>query len=80
MCSVDHYKPLKLKHNTMGLYQVAAKTPKEAKLLVQRYIKFGSAGDCKEIPEKYIRDTHDFSGEKVKYWRLPYKMVCKVTY
>lgn len=77
-CSVDYYKPLNFKHSTQGFYQVAAKTSAEARELVQKYIKFGSAGTCNEIPEECIRGTYDFSGVDVKFVRLPYKMVMKL--
>lgn len=42
ICLVDHYRRASRQRNTAGRYRVGARTPKEAKALLQKAIGFGS--------------------------------------
>ena len=75
--TVDAGKPKGFTHRTKGLYQVAAKTEKEARKILQRAIGFGSIGKGHEIEEEFFRNDHDMSGRKLTRWKLPYGTVKK---
>ena len=69
---VDNYRRPSRQRNTAGRYRVGAKTPKEAKELLQEKIKFGSIQmyyECKDVTIGYkdiVKETAEHSMCPVK--------------
>lgn len=83
ICLVDHYRRPSRRRNTAGRYRVGAKSPMEAKKLVQKAIGFGSvqvyykeelpvemSALCHPVPYKTVVQEVHFDPQK-GYQQIP---------